>query len=85
MHVEPEEDPAALSLDERGMILDCNRAAEKLSGYLKSELMWRHVSLLLPQLLAKKLISGDSLNPQLNFLCHCGHLFHLQHREGGSL
>lgn len=84
-HIEHREEPPALSLDERGMIRDCNRAAEKLSGYLRSELVWRHVSLLLPQLPENSLISGGRFNPKLNFLCHCGHLFHLQHSNGSSL
>lgn len=78
----PYEDLPALSLDERGMIRDCNRAAERLSGYFRGELIWRHVSLLLPELAGSSLLPGGSLNPKLSFLCRCGHLFHLHDRVG---
>ncbi len=81
----PDEDLAILSLDERGMIRDCNKAAEKLSGYLRGELVWRHVSMLLPQFAESNLLQEGRLNPRLSFLCHCGHLFHLQDSKGCSL
>lgn len=66
---------AALILDYRGMILECNHAAEKLFGYCASELIWRHVSLLLPQLAEGMLVRDDKVNPKLKFMCHCGQLF----------
>jgi len=44
------DDLVTLALDERGVILDCSKAAERLFGYLRSELMRCHVSQLLPQL-----------------------------------
>lgn len=75
-------EPAALTLDERGMICDCNRSGEQLFGYQRSELVWQHVSLLVPQLSGVALVRGGQVDPHLDFLCHCGHPFQVQKREG---
>lgn len=69
------DDIAALILDRRGMILECNQAAERLFGYSAGELVWRHVSLLLPQLQEGILVRDGKINPKLKFICHCGQLF----------
>lgn len=66
------EDMAAMTLDDRGMIRDCNRASETLFQYLRSELVWRHVSILLPQLAALELMQNGQPNPRLRFLCRTG-------------
>lgn len=78
----PGHDLAAISLDERGMIRDCNRASEALFNYRRSELVWRHVSLLLPQLAQLDLMQGGQPNPRLRFLCHAGHHFQGVTRSG---
>ena len=72
---------AALILDRRGMILECNRAAEVLFGYPARELIWRHISLLLPQLEEGMLASEGRVNPKLKFMCHCGQLFLVLDRQ----
>ena len=54
---------AVLTLDGRGMICDCNYAGEALFGYLLSELVWRHVALLLPQFGKLKLMREGQINP----------------------
>jgi PAS domain-containing protein len=69
------EDFAALILDRRGMILECNQAAERLFGYSASELIWRPVSVLLPQLEEGILVRDGNINPKLKFMCRCGQLF----------
>lgn len=76
-------EPAALTLDECGMICDCNTACGELFGYNRRELMWQHVSKLLPQLSNIKLVQDGQINPRLNFISHCGHLFYAQKRNGG--
>jgi len=76
------DDLVALTLDERGVILDCSKAAERLFGYLRSELIWRHVSQLLPQLIEDALVQDGRLNPRLSFLCHSGHLFQTHDQHG---
>lgn len=68
-------EPAELALDERGMILDCTDSAEDLFGCNRSQLIRKHVSRLLPQLSAIKLLENGILNSQLGFLCRCGHRF----------
>ena len=82
VRINRKDDLVALTLDERGVILDCSKAAERLFGYLRSELMWRHVSQLLPQLIEDVLVQDGRLNPKLSFLCHSGHLFQTHGRQG---
>ena len=72
----------ALMLDERGMICDCSKAGEKLFGYLRRDLVWQHVSTLLPQLSEINLISNGQINPRLGFLSRCGQLFQTKNRQG---
>lgn len=78
------DDVAALMVDERGMILDCSKSAERLLGYLRSELVWRHVSLLLPHFENNAMIHNGQINPMTRYLCHCGHLFKVVDRQGRS-
>jgi hypothetical protein len=66
------EDIAALTIDDRGMIRDCNRAAEVLFRCRRSDLVWRHVSVLLPQLAELELMPNGQPNPRLRFLCRIG-------------
>ncbi|MHB1300706.1 MAG: PAS domain-containing protein [Burkholderiales bacterium] len=80
-HVGSQDNFAALILDEHGMILECNQAAEKLLGYPSNELILHHVSMLLPQLEEGTLIKGDRINPKLKFMCHCGQLFRVLDRQ----
>jgi PAS domain S-box-containing protein len=77
-------DPPALSLDERGMILDCSKAFEKLFGFRRSELVWRHVSTLFTQLTGVELVQAGQVNPFLNYLCRCGQLYQAQNRQGDT-
>jgi hypothetical protein len=78
-HVTP-----VLSLDERGMILDCSQSFEKLFGFEWRDLIWHHVSWIFPQLTGVELIQAGQFNPLLNYLCGCGHLFQVQNRQGNS-
>ena len=75
-------DPPALSLDERGMIQDCSKSFEKLFGFKRCDLVWQHISRLLPQLSEVDLVQTGRLNPFLNYLCHCGHRYEVQNRKG---
>lgn len=78
-------DPPALQLDERGMIQDCNKAFEKLFGFRRSNLVWRHVSSLFPQLVDIELVRSGQINQFLNYLCHCGHPFQMQCQDGETV
>lgn len=75
-------DPPALSLDERGMILDCSKSFEKLLGFRRSELVWHHVSMLFSQLEGIELVQGGQVNSLLNYLCRCGRLYQVKNRQG---
>lgn len=79
------DDPPALSLDESGVIHDCSRSFEKLLGFLREELVERHVSTLLPQLAGVELVQAGHFNPLLNYLCRCGHCFMVQNQRGDTL
>ena len=78
-------EPAALLLDESGMIRDCCNIGEELFGYSLSDMVSQHVSKLLPQLCGIELVKDGQLNPKLDYLCHCGHLFGVQTQLGGIL
>lgn len=76
------QEPPALTLDERGMIRDCSKAGEILFGYPRQDMVWKHVSKLLPELSEIQLVKNGKFNPQLGFLCHCGHHFRTTNRLG---
>jgi PAS domain S-box-containing protein len=78
------QEPPALTLDERGMICDCSNAGEKLFGYSRKNLVWQHVSKLLPELSDISLLENGELNQQLGFLSHCGHHFRAINRMGNT-
>lgn len=77
-----QEEIAALTLNDCGMVRDCSRAGEALFKYCRSELVLRHVSLLLPQLAALELMQDGQINPHLRFLCRVGHPFHAVTQDG---
>lgn len=76
------DDVAALTLDGRGMIRYCNRAGESLFKYRRSELAWRHVSTLLPELADVELLQDGEINSRLRFLYHIGRPFQALTQEG---
>jgi len=76
------EDVAALTLDDSGMICDCNRAGEVLFKYRRSDLVRQHVSMLLPQLADMDLMQNGEVNPRLRFLCHIGRSFQAVAQDG---
>lgn len=63
---------AALTLDGRGTICDCNRDAEMLFRCRRSQLVWQHISILLPELAGVDLLPGGMPNPRLRYLCRVG-------------
>ncbi|MBI5923354.1 MAG: hypothetical protein HY847_17105 [Betaproteobacteria bacterium] len=75
---------ATLLLDQRGMIRGYNGASENLFGYRRSEVVWQHVSMLLPQLADTDLVRDGQLNPRLLFLCRIGGYFKAQKQNGQS-
>ena len=77
-----EEGVATIMLDERGMIRGYDGASEKLFGYRRCEVVWQHVSLLLPQLADTDLVCDGQLNPRLLFLCRIGGYFKALKQNG---
>ncbi len=78
------DDVAVLTLDDRGMVCDCNGASEALFGYRRSELVWRHISMLLPQFEEIDLMQNGQPNPHLFFLCHVGFRFRAVTQDGSD-
>lgn len=70
-----EENTVILTLNESGIICECNRAGCRLLGCTCNALAWQHVSRLLPQLQKTELIKNAHLNPALRFLSRVGHPF----------
>lgn len=76
------EDAAVLTVDERGMLCDCNHAGEVLFKYRRRELVWKHFSMLLPQLADVDLMPNGQPNPRLRFLCRIGCQLQAVNRDG---
>lgn len=77
-------EPPELSLDELGMIQNCSKSFETLFGFQRRDLVWNHISRLFPQLTGVDLVQAGQLNPFLNYLCHCGHLYQAHNRQGDT-
>ncbi len=75
-------EPPALTLDERGVILDCSERGEEFFGYTRAELACQHVSKVLPQLSGLALLEDGEPNAYITYLCHIGHAFEVTPRGG---
>jgi PAS domain S-box-containing protein len=78
----PSGDIAQLTLDHRGTICDCNRAAESLFRYAQGTLAGRHVAELLPQLAGSAIVKDGRLNADLRYLCRIGRPFQAVDQHG---
>jgi len=75
-------EPAALTLDQDGVIVDFSGRGEEFFGYSRSELARQHVSMLVPWLAGLDLFENGQPNAYFNFLCHIGHSFEVIPRRG---
>lgn len=82
---ESDDNRLVLTLHFNGMITECNKAGGKLLGCLPSELIWQHISRLLPQLKNVALMEGPNLNPYLHFLSRVGYKFDVISLRGARL
>ncbi len=76
---------AVLALDGTGMIWDCTPAVEALVKCPRSELIGRHISVLIPELEGAKLVRAGQLSPRLHLLSHMGRTFRVVARDGREL
>jgi hypothetical protein len=83
--VPDDEDRLELTLYYNGMITECNKAGGRLLDCLPSELVWQHISRLLPQLKNIALMQGQNLNPYLRFLSRVGYKFEVIGLKGAHL
>ena len=75
---------ATIALDDRGLIQDCSTTCERVLGYARTELVGRHISLLIPKLEGIELVKQNQINPRLAYLCHCAIPFRTRRRDGNS-
>ena len=75
-------EPPAVSVDERGIIQDCSESCESIFGYSRDDLVFQHISMLLPQFSGTAFDQEGRLTPLIFYLCHCGHSFQAQNRQG---
>jgi len=80
-----DENRLVLTLHYNGMITECNKAGSKLLDCLPSELIWQHISRLIPQLKNVALMDGANLNPYLHFLSRVGYKFDVISLKGVHL
>lgn len=78
-------DMLELTLNENGMIRECSKTCARCLGCTPGELLWQHVSVLLPQLAGIPLVLGGQINPRLRYLCHIGRQFELVGKSGVRL
>ena len=64
-----------LMFDDKGIVLDCSQAAEKLFDCSAKELAGQHITRLLPKLIGINLVRGKRANPYLSYLSRIGHRF----------
>ena len=75
--------PPVLLLDADGVIRECDQSVESIFGYRQHELIWQHISCLFPKFMEIALMQGNRLNPLLNYICHCDHLFEAVSKQSG--
>jgi hypothetical protein len=80
-----DESRLVLTLHYNGMITECNKAGSRLLRCKPSELIWQHISRLLPQLKNVALMEGSNLNPYLHFLTRVGYRFEVISLSGARL
>ena len=78
-------DPISISVDARGMIVDCSNTSERFFGYRRRDLTGHHVSKLFSELTEIELIQKEEFNQSLVFLCRCGKLLQAKNRLGDTL
>jgi hypothetical protein len=62
-------------LNNTGMIRECSQNVYGLFGCRPSELVWKHISLLLPELAEVTLVQAGQINSRLRFLSRIGYRF----------
>ncbi len=83
--IDEDENRLILTLHYNGMITECNKAGSRLLNCRPSELVWQHISRLLPQLKNVALMEGANLNPYLHFLTRVGYKFDVMSLKGARL
>jgi PAS domain S-box-containing protein len=78
-------DPISISVDARGVIMDCSNTSEQFFGYRRRDLVSHHISKLFSELVEIELIQNNEFNQSLVYLCRCGKLLQAKNRLGDTL
>lgn len=78
---QPGIEEAFITVDEGGMIQDCEGDVECMLDYSPKRLQGKHVSVILPRLKYAELVQNGIVNPSLSYLCHIGLLFQVRRRD----
>ena len=81
-HLAERDDLPAISLNERGMILDCNKPFEVLFGFDWRDLVWHHITKVFPQLTTVEFTQAGQVYPLLDYLVRCSQLYQAKKRDG---
>jgi hypothetical protein len=76
------EQQPSLSLDERGVITDCNKSFEMLFGVEWHELVLHHVTRVFTQLSAEDISQAGEVYPLLDYLTRCSQRYQAKNRHG---
>lgn len=66
---------AMLMFDDKGVVIGCSQAAERLFDCSAKELAGQRITRLLPKLIGINLVRGNRANPYLSYLSRIGHRF----------
>lgn len=81
-YTESDDDTVVLTLNDKGMIRECSKTSWKLLGCPSNQLIWKHITLLLPQLVGVQLMYNKRINPRLRFLSRIGYRFEVVCPDG---
>jgi PAS domain S-box-containing protein len=77
-------DQAIITTDRVGVVRSCCPQCEKIVGHKATELVGRHISILIPKLGDLELMLGDEINPRLRYQSRCAIPFQARQRDGAS-
>lgn len=77
-----EKEAATLTLQDNGVILDCNQRGGELLGCLPGELIGQSIGNVLPELATINLAQNKQAVSYWRFLSHIGHHFEVLHQSG---
>lgn len=76
------DDCATLVLGQDGVVTECSNGALRLFRANERTIIGRHISDFIPRFSRHELVRAGALEPQLDYLCHCGAPFRARRTTG---